>query len=73
MALFYYFYFQADAGKNAVMLQSPAFSIPDSTSESTYFEEGSPVRIITRSGFWIYVESENGSTGWVQKDNLIIY
>jgi hypothetical protein len=63
-----------DEGRSAVMKRSPYFNVPETREAAGGFlEEGTPVRVVTKSSNWIYVESENGSAGWVPSDKLVLY
>ncbi|MDR3276002.1 MAG: hypothetical protein LBT11_02130 [Treponema sp.] len=58
-----------------VMQETSAYRAPDNEAAPTVqFREGELVRLITRGGgSWIYVESQDGATGWVPADRIIMY
>ncbi|MDR3301857.1 MAG: BatD family protein [Spirochaetaceae bacterium] len=74
LCMFFLINRQFDAGNSAVMKSSPYFNVPETEEMAAGFlEEGTPVRVVTKSSNWIYVESETGSAGWVAADNLVLY
>ena len=68
------FFSNNETSHSAVLNQTEAFRVPDSAGAvSTQFKEGQAVRILSTASSWRFVESADGSSGWVEAEVLFVY
>ncbi|MDR2510015.1 MAG: hypothetical protein LBC77_05150 [Spirochaetaceae bacterium] len=61
-------------GKSAVLRETNIYSVPEELNGGAKpFAEGTPVTIKTKSGEWLYVQTHDGSSGWVKSAAAVIY
>lgn len=68
----------AVAGNRAVTKRTAAYPIPEADAvPAVFFMEGEPVRVRTRSGIWLYVESVSNhvprKSGWLKTEDAALY
>jgi hypothetical protein len=71
-------FFFAVAGDRAVTKRAAAYPIPEAdAAPAVFFMEGEPVRVRTRSGIWLYVESVSPHIprkfGWIKTEDAALY
>jgi hypothetical protein len=71
-------FFFAVAGDRAVTKRTAAYPIPEADAvPAVFFMEGEPVRVRTRSGIWLYVESGSNhvprKSGWLKTEDAALY
>jgi hypothetical protein len=61
-------------GRPAVLRETAAYRVPEAEAAlSARFAEGQPVTVHAPSGGWVYVEAQDGRSGWVPEDVVIPY
>jgi hypothetical protein len=63
-----------DAGTRAIARTSFYYNVPEiSGPQAGSFELGTPLRITTKSGVWLYATSEDGTGGWLPRQEIVLY